>query len=38
MSSSYIPVPVETEPVDLAGEAFDYLATGAQFGNIVIRS
>src|SRR5215471_12791128 len=26
--SSYIPVPVETEPVDLAGEAFDYL--GAQ--------
>jgi hypothetical protein len=23
--SSYIPVPVETEPVDLAGEAFDYL-------------
>jgi hypothetical protein len=23
--SSYIPVPVDTEPVDLAGEAFDYL-------------
>lgn len=25
MSSSYIPVPVETDPTDLAGEAFDYL-------------
>jgi hypothetical protein len=25
MSSSYIPVPVETTPVDLAAEAFDYL-------------
>jgi hypothetical protein len=25
MSSSYIPVPIETEPVDLASEAFDYL-------------
>lgn len=25
MSSTYIPVPVETEAVDLAGEAFDYL-------------
>jgi hypothetical protein len=24
--STYIPVPVETEPTDLAGEAFDYLA------------
>lgn len=24
-SSSYIPVPVETEPTDLAGDAFDYL-------------
>ena len=25
MSSSYIPVPVDTTPTDLAGEAFDYL-------------
>ena len=25
MSSSYIPVPVDTTPVNLAGEAFDYL-------------
>jgi hypothetical protein len=24
--SSYIPVPIDTEPVDIAGEAFDYLA------------
>lgn len=24
--SNYIPVPIDTEPVDIAGEAFDYLA------------